>query len=109
MPSPHKQPTNSTKPIKIVFALVGLLLHVEKGYPGRPVQLVHIKLASQRKQWPAVSLPLERGTITVSDVLAEPAGPERDAAIHKWCESVWAAYASSHQIIASLLKEHKVI
>ena len=98
-----------TKPIKIVFGLVGLLLRVEKGYAGRAVQLVHMKLARRRRQWPSISLPLDRGALTVTDVLGARAGTERDAAIDKWCACVWEAYALSHQIIANLLKEHNII
>ncbi len=100
----------TTKPIKIVFGLLGLFLHLEKGYAGRPVQLVHMKLANQpRKQWPAISLPLDRGGITVEDVMAASEGAERDAAIDKWCASVWTAYQGSRHLIIDLLREHNVI
>ncbi len=52
----------STKPISLTFALVGLYLHVERQFTGRQVQLAHMKLAQ------------DRGAITVTDVMAAPAG-----------------------------------
>src|SRR6266404_5784085 len=81
-----------TKPIKLTFALVGLHLHVEKQFSGREVQRVHMGLARRKRAWPSFALPHERGSMTVADVLAAPAGPERDKAIHAWCASVWEAF-----------------
>src|SRR5436305_5181630 len=63
-----------TKPIAIAFALIGLYLHVEKGFTGRQVQLAHMQLANQQKSWPAFDLPETRGSITVFDVLATQPG-----------------------------------
>ena len=40
----------STKPITLTFALVGLYLHVEKGYSGRQVRLTHMKLARSKRR-----------------------------------------------------------
>ena len=99
-----QQADEITKPITIVFGLVGLFLHVEKGFTGRQVQLVHMRLASRRKQWSQVALPEGRGNITISDVLAANSGPERDAMIHRWCESVWGAGKECKAPIADLLK-----
>jgi hypothetical protein len=42
-------------------------------------------------------------------VLAAPAGPERDAAIDRWCESVWAEFQDSRDAIVRLLQEYKII
>ena len=67
-----------TKPITVVFGLVGLYLHVEKQFSGREVQKVHMALGRRRRVWPTVYLPEDRGNITVADVLAASAGPERD-------------------------------
>jgi len=46
-----------------------------------------------------VYLPEDRGSMTVVDVLAAPAGPERDAAIDEWCRSVWNAFGANRQTI----------
>src|SRR4051812_36514790 len=78
-----------TKPISIVFGLVGLYLHVEKQFSGREVQKVHTALGRRKREWPRVYLPEDRGSLTMADVLATTAGPERDRAIDDWCKSVW--------------------
>ena len=95
-----------TKPIAITFSLIGLYLHVERGFTGRQVQQVHMALARFKRAWPTWPLPLERGKITALLVLSEPAGPARDSAIDAWCAAVWTAFADQRQAIATLLKEH---
>ena len=97
--------TAKTKPIRLAFALIGLYLHVEKGYTGRQVQQAHMRLARSKRTWPAFKLPQYRGEVSVSDVLAAPPGAERDAAIEKWCRSVWNAYRESHAQVAGLFEE----
>ena len=97
--------TTRTKPIRLAFALVGLYLHIEKGYTGRQVQQAHMRLARSKRTWPTFKLPEYRGDVTVSDVLAAQPGAERDAAIEKWCRSVWNAYRESHAQVAQLLEE----
>ena len=47
--------------------------------------------------------------MTVIDVLAVPAGPDRDLAIDAWCRSVWSAFRGSQQTILDLLQEHRII
>ena len=93
-----------SKPIGVCFALVGLYLHVERGFTGRQVQRAHMQLAGNPEPWPVGSLPDDRGTITAIHVLAEPEGDARDTMIHRWCESVWAAYADSRQPVVELLR-----
>ncbi len=97
------------KPIKLTFALVGLYLHVERGYSGRQVQLAHMKLARRKQAWPTFALPDDRGSITVSDVAAVPAGPERDRMIHEWCACVWQAFLGSRPKVVSLLDAHNIV
>ena len=46
--------------------------------------------------------------MTVVDVLAAPAGPERDLAIETWCRSVWTALAGNRQTIVALLREYQI-
>ena len=98
----------TTKPIGLTFALVGLYLHLEEGYSGRMVQRAHMDLGKRRRRWPSFPLPSERGTVTVTQVIAAPAGPERDRAIDAWCASVWAAYSHCHRPVAELLGEHGI-
>jgi hypothetical protein len=98
-----------TKPITLTFALVGLYLHVEKNYSGKQVQKVHMQLAKRKREWPPVALPRNRGVMTAADVVAAPAGPDRDAAIDAWCASVWEAFRGSHTAVADLLHQHGVV
>ncbi len=93
-----------SKPIKVAFALIGLYLHLEKGMSGRNVQRMHMRLAKQRKFWPTFTLPADRGSMTAADVLVVPPGPERDAAIERWCASVWEAYAGIRNEIVALVE-----
>jgi hypothetical protein len=91
-----------TKPIKLAFALIGLYLHVERGFSGRRVQQVHMKLARRRRSWPTFELPASRGAWTVRDVLAAPAGLERLRAISAWAAAVWQAFHTSHGVVKTL-------
>ena len=100
--------TSDSKPIAVVFALIGLYLHVEKHFSGRQVQKVHTQLARRKRAWPVVDLPSDRGDLTVADVLAAPAGPDRDRSIDAWCASVWNAFHGSRPQILSLLREYRI-
>ncbi|MGC2620446.1 MAG: DUF5946 family protein [Acidobacteriaceae bacterium] len=100
-----QQADEATKPIALVFALVGLYLHVERGYSGLRVQEIHMRLASRRKQWPAISLPEKRGALEVSDVLAAAPGADRDGAIEAWCRAVWREWQENRNLIAVLLRD----
>ena len=95
----------STKPIATVFALIGLYLYLEKGFTGKQVQQMHMRLARRRKQWPQLPQPSERVTITIADVLSVPPGKARDQKIRDWCESVWQAWQSSRSQIVALVKQ----
>jgi hypothetical protein len=98
-----------TKPIALTFALVGLHLHLERGFSGRQVQRAHSTLARHKRSWPSFALPRERGSVTASRVMAAPAGPERDQAIDVWCASVWAAFGDNHRAVAELVEEHGIV
>ena len=93
----------NTKPITIAFALIGLYLHLEKGYSGKEVQHAHMKLAPKKNILPTFELPIDRGDIRVSDVLNTSEGNERDQKIEKWMQSVWGAYSNSHNKIKDFL------
>jgi hypothetical protein len=93
-----------TKPIGLVFSLIGLYLFIEKRRSGRQVQMAHMKLAQNKKKWPQLPLPTQRGAITVSNALRSEPGQERDQMIREWCASVWNAYGDWHSTIAALAK-----
>ncbi len=99
----------NSKSISVPFALIGLYLHLEKGYTGREVQRVHMRLGQPhgrgpgRKDWPRFPLPANRGTITVSDVIAAPES-ERAAAVERWCRSVWETWSGSHEQVRQWAK-----
>lgn len=99
---------NESKPISVVFGLVGLYLHLEKQFSGRQVQRVHMELGRAKREWPPIHLPDDRGGITVADVLAASAGPERDLAIENWCSSVWTTFSANRQTIVALLRECQI-
>ncbi len=101
--------TREMKPIRVVFSLVGLYLHVERDFSGRQVQRAHIQLARQKRAWPAVALPENRGAMTAIDVLAAAAGGYRDEAIDDWCASVWTAFKDNRAVIIGLLDEHGIV
>ena len=96
-----------TKPITIIFSLVGLYLYVEKDFTGRRVQQFHMKMAKNKRPWPQINLPINRGDINVSDVLAVSPGSERDKMIRKWCETVWGAYKDSRTAIINLVEQYE--
>jgi hypothetical protein len=94
-----------TKPIRTVFALIGLYLTLEKGFTGKQVQQMHMRLAKQRKQWPKLSPPEATLSITVADVLAAAPGEARDHAIRDWCAAVWKTWQPQRNIIVKLTRD----
>src|SRR6266568_225814 len=93
---------DTTKPIAVVFALIGLYLHVERGFTGKQVQRAHMELAKRRKAWirPQLpQLPIDRGAMRVTEVLAAEPGPPRDAKIGAWSAAVWEAFSQCHREI----------
>ena len=67
-----------------------------------------MKLGRRKREWPRVYLPEARGSMTVAEVLATPAGAERDIAIDEWCRSVWAAVSGNRQTVTALLREYQI-
>jgi hypothetical protein len=94
-----------TKPIKTVFALIGLYLTLEKGFTGRQVQLAHMRLARQRKLWPEICPTQESTPTTIAEVLCAEPGPPRDQAIRNWCQAVWQTWQPQREIIVKLAQE----
>jgi hypothetical protein len=62
-------------------------------------------MAKSSKDWPKLRLPQERGEMTATDVVRFPEGAERDAAIERWSQSVWAAWREQHGAIAGLVNQ----
>jgi hypothetical protein len=96
----------NTKSITINFGLIGLYLHLEKGYTGKMVQKAHMQLATYKHKLPQIVLPENRGEVTVFDVLNTPEGDERDKMIEEWMKSVWSAYADNYQLIEKFLETY---
>jgi hypothetical protein len=94
----------TTKPIAVVFAVIGLYLYLEKGFTGRQVQFALMRMAEHRKLWPRLPLPTQQATITVADVLTAPPGPGRDAMIHNWCVAVWKTWEQSRETISQIAR-----
>lgn len=95
----------ASKPIAIVFGLIGLYLYLEKGFTGRQVQQAHMRLARKSKQWVAPFIPEARGAnLCVADVLAAEPGAERVAAIRRWCLAVWQDWEHARPEIATLAR-----
>jgi hypothetical protein len=92
------------KPITAAFALIGLYLHVERGYSGREVQRAHMKLARKRKSWPKFEAPDQRGDVTVAEVMTAPPGRLRDEAIDRWCAAVWRAWRGSREQVRAFVQ-----
>jgi hypothetical protein len=97
-----------TKPIALMFALVGLYLRTQKQVSGLEIQDIHVSLACRKQSWPVIPLPAERGALTVVDVIEAPEGREREAAIEAWCSEVWAAYAGSHAVVIDFLQQNGI-
>lgn len=94
----------TTKPIVVVFALVGLYLHLEKGFTGKQVQRAHMQMARYHRQWPRLAVAHEPAAITVADVVGAAPGADRDAMIRRWCASVWEGWRGSREAIVSLAR-----
>lgn len=95
----------SSKSIAVVFAVVGLYLHVEKGYTGKEVQRAHMQLANHSRTWPKLPIPSERGEIRIEQVLEAKPGRDRDAMIERWCASVWQTWFENRPAIVAIVQK----
>jgi hypothetical protein len=102
------QAATDSRSIRLIFSLVGLYMHLERGKTGREVQLMHMQIGKRKREWPAMTLPKDRGALTAIDVMKATPGPERDCAINKWCESVWHAFQGQRDVIIALLAEYGI-
>jgi hypothetical protein len=87
----------TTRNITVAFGLIGLCLALEKGYTGKQVQQVHMRIAKSRRDWPRLELPARPARLTVLDVLNMPDGTKKDAMIREWMEAVWESWVD-HQM-----------
>ncbi len=60
-------------------------------------------LALRKRVWPFFSLPINRGAVSVVDVVTIPPGVQRDQAIHGWCASVWRSFIDSQPLVRQLV------
>jgi hypothetical protein len=72
------------KNIAITFSLIGLYYAIEHDYTGKQVQRVHMLLAQPKNNWPTLPLPNKPYSLTVSDVLKEKPGRNRDDMLQEW-------------------------
>src|SRR5262245_6010012 len=49
--------SEESKPIGVVFGLIGLCLHAEREFSGRQVQKVHMEIGRRKREWPRMHLP----------------------------------------------------
>ena len=61
----------------LVFSLVVLYLLIEKNYTGRQIQEAHTLLSNYKEHLPDIKLPIERGDITIVDVLANKSNRDK--------------------------------
>ncbi len=92
------------RPIGVAFALIGLYFACERGSTGRQAQHLHMLLAQRSKVWPRFVPPAHLGPLTVLDVMQAPPGDERDAALMRWAQSVWAAWSQEHERVKKLFE-----
>ena len=100
----HVRQSKST--IGAAFTLTGLYLALERGFTGRQVQLMHVRMAKHSKTWPPFTPPAQAGLITVADVLAVQPGEERDEMLMRWCASVWDAWAPEQQRVREMVDRY---
>jgi hypothetical protein len=94
--------------IGVIFALVGLYLHVEKGFTGTQVQNAHRVMAKRKRSWPDVVWPTERGDLTPATVLAMPGEQARDKGIDDWCKEVWTGHWRRGRIELPVLQRREL-
>jgi hypothetical protein len=95
-----------TPPIRVAYALVGLYLAVERGRDGDAVLAAHQRMGRPQEWWPTFDPPAEPGAVTIADVLAAGAAAESPdghvAAVRRWAEAVWQAWAPRHADVVAL-------
>jgi len=93
-------------PITTAFAVVGLYLHLERGYTGRQIQLAHMFLGRTRRQWPRFHPPAVKATVTVRDVLQSISKDSYRGPIERWANAVWQTWQPQRWRVVGLVKTH---
>ena len=86
----------NTRPVTVIFGLIGLHLALEKGYTGKEVQAAHTRIGRVRRVWPRLEPPARPAGLTVVDVLRADTDEKKDALIREWSESVWQSWEDLH-------------
>jgi hypothetical protein len=95
-----------TSRIYVAYSLVGLYLALEQGWSGIQIRDFHGRMGRPDATWPAFPRPPSTGDLTVADVVA--AGVHVGSLdghallVDRWARSVWEAWASQHEAVASL-------
>jgi hypothetical protein len=98
-----QHPGPPSKPIRLVYSLVGLHLALEQGFNGLEVRQVHQRMGKPRADWPVFARPAHLGLLTV-DALAR-AGADAESvegharALREWAADVWRAWSSEHEAV----------
>ncbi|WP_281172480.1 DUF5946 family protein [Ectobacillus panaciterrae] len=80
----------------MAFSLIGLYYAIEQGFTGKQVQRVHMLLGQQKNKWPILPLLSKPYSLTVSDVLKEKPGGNRDDMLQEWMRDVWVCWEHQH-------------
>ena len=94
-----------TRPITVMFGLIGLYLALEKGYSGRQVQLAHMKIGKTRRNWPILEPPSQPAELTVMDVLRAETDEEKEKMLMRWASSVWMIWEPRHRFVREITKK----
>ncbi|MFN2609791.1 MAG: DUF5946 family protein [Actinomycetota bacterium] len=95
----------NTPPIGSTFALIGLHLAIDKGYPGLEVRRAHQTLARLRGPWPRLRSPGAIVEVTVNDLFEASTKQEQIDMTNRWAVTVWDAWRSEHGRIERLVTE----
>lgn len=91
-----------TRPITVVFGLIGLYLALEKGYTGRQVQLAHIKIGWIKRDWPLLEPPDIPAELTVIDVVRAGSDTGKEEMLIRWATAVWKSWEPRHEWVRDL-------
>ena len=94
------------KPIGGAFALIGLYLTFERGYTGRQVQLAHMALGKNHRDWPRFVAPKGKAVLTVADVITDLNQDNFRPRINAWGKAVWDWWKPEHDRVAELIDRY---
>lgn len=92
---------DESKPIGIVFALIGLCLVNKHDFTGRQVQRFHMNI--QKQKWPKLTPPSLKSDITIADISGISDENQRNTMIKKWALEVWETWEIHHDYIITLV------